>query len=45
MNYFVNEDKVEPYNPRSAHRQGALFLVLGVKNENRKNQYLGNNRI
>lgn len=31
MNYFVNEDKVEPYNPRSVHRQGALFLALGVK--------------
>lgn len=40
---FCQRGQSRPYNPRSAHRQGALFLVLGVENENRKNQYFRNN--
>nr|DAU46519.1 MAG TPA: hypothetical protein [Caudoviricetes sp.] len=43
LELFCQRGQSRPYNPRSAHRQGALFLVLGVKNENRKNQYFRNN--
>lgn len=45
LEIFCQRGQSRPYNPRSAHRQGALFLVLGVENENRKNQYFGDNRI
>ena len=45
LEIFCQRGQSRPYNPRSAHRQGAFFLVLGVKNENREDQYFGNNRI